>query len=293
MRREPVRQLFARLTTLLGSESANLELKWMKQAHVTSTFPTDLSTMLERRLRGEPLQYILGTTPFGPLELLTRSPTLIPRPETEDWTMRLANVISPTSNRPISILDICTGSGCIPLLLCHLWPPGSTRAYGVDISPAAIRLSIDNAAKCEIPAPTHISERFSRNTFLPVLHDIFDADFWTSLHPPFDVVTSNPPYIPHHEYEQLPASVKDHEDPKALLGDPPGSSNQDGLSFYEHIAFLIGQKGILKDNGVVALEVGQGQADAVEKILHKTSGLRKTEIWKDPWDKHRVVVGYA
>ncbi|KAH7929832.1 S-adenosyl-L-methionine-dependent methyltransferase [Leucogyrophana mollusca] len=290
MRPEPVRQLFARLALVLGRESAKLELKWMKQAHAASASPTDLPTMLERRLQGEPLQYILGTTPFGSLDLLSRPPTLIPRPETEDWALRLASTISPMANRPISVLDLCTGSGCIPLLLCHLWPPGSTRAFGVDISPDAIRLATDNAARCNIPASDHAFDN-PRNTFIPVLGDIYDPGLLKELDPPFDVVTSNPPYIPQHEYDELPPSVKDYEDPIALLGDPPGAKEHNGLSFYERIAQLIGQQGILRDGAIVALEVGQGQAEAVESILRKRGGLRTTESWTDPWGKKRVVIG--
>ncbi|KAF9231454.1 S-adenosyl-L-methionine-dependent methyltransferase [Melanogaster broomeanus] len=290
MRREPVKHLLTKLAFTLDRDSARLELKWMKQALSPSDPPTALLAMLDRRLRGEPLQYILGTTPFGPLQLLTRPPTLIPRPETEDWTLRLANTVSPSSSRPISVLDLCTGSGCIPLLLCHLWPPGSTRAVGVDISPDAIQLATDNAARCKITA--HVTSNL-RNSFIPVLGNLHDPDLIRSLEPPFDVVTSNPPYIPKREYDELPHSVKDYEDPRALLGDPPGSSDQDGLSFYRAIASFIARKGVLRNGAIVALEVGHGQAEAVQDILHHVAHLGNTEIWRDPWEKKRVVFARA
>ncbi|KAF9222769.1 S-adenosyl-L-methionine-dependent methyltransferase [Gyrodon lividus] len=290
MHRGPVKQLFTKLAFSLGRESASLELKWMKQVLSPSDPPTALQAMLERRLRGEPLQYILGTTPFGSLNLLTRPPTLIPRPETEDWTLRLANTISPSNSSPVSVLDLCTGSGCIPLLLCHLWPPGSTHAFGVDISPDAIRLATDNATRCKIT--TRVTSNL-RNVFIPVLGDLHDPDLINLLQPPFDVVTSNPPYIPKREYDELSPSVKDYEDPRALLGDPPGSSDQDGLSFYHVLASFIATKGVLRDGAIVALEIGHGQAEAVESILHHTARLRNTEIWKDPWEKKRVVFARA
>ncbi|KIJ19158.1 hypothetical protein PAXINDRAFT_109716 [Paxillus involutus ATCC 200175] len=281
-----MKHLFTNLVSSLGRENARLELKWMKQALSPSDPPTALQTMLERRLRGEPLQYILGTTPFGPLNLLTRPPTLIPRPETEDWTLRVANAISPSKSSPVSVLDLCTGSGCIPLLLCHLWPPGSTRAFGVDISPDAISLATDNAARCKIA--THATSNL-RNAFIPVLGDLHDPGLIHLLEPPFDVVTSNPPYIPKREYDELSPSVKDYEDPRALLGDPPESSHRDGLTFYHTIASFIARKGVLSDGAIVALEVGHGQAEAVESILQQTARLRNTEIWSDPWKKKRVV----
>lgn len=249
--------------------------------------------MLERRLRGEPLQYILGTTPFGPLNLLSRPPTLIPRPETEDWALRLANLISPSNARPLSVLDLCTGSGCIPLLLCHLWPSGSARAFGVDVSEDAFKLATDNAARCHIATARGDCVDNSRNVFAPVLGDLCDPDLLNSLPAPFDLVTSNPPYIPRKQYDQLSPSVKDYEDPRALLGDLPGSPVEDGLSFYHLIARFLAQKGVLRNRAIVALEVGDGQARAVETILHRFAGLRNTETWTDPWGKQRVVLARA
>lgn len=288
-----VKQLFARLVSSLGRETAIREFKWMKQALIASHAPT-LPAMLQRRLSGEPLQYILGTTPFGPLDLLTRPPTLIPRPETEDWTLRLADMLTPTPLRPLSVLDLCTGTGCIPLLLCHLWPPGSTRAHGVDISQDAIRLATDNAARCNIPSfqPSSLTP-YSQNVFVPVLGDLRNPDVLKRLLPPFDVITANPPYIPKREYDELSLSVKNYEDPAALLGDPPDSEEQDGLTFYHLISRLLTQKGMLRDGSIVALEVGQAQADAVEGILQQSAGLRNTQVWKDPWNVKRVVLARA
>ncbi|KAH0827387.1 S-adenosyl-L-methionine-dependent methyltransferase [Lanmaoa asiatica] len=315
----------AKLALVIGRECADQELKWiMKQSRHTDS----ILVMLDRRLAGEPLQYILGTTPFGPLHLLTRPPTLIPRPETEDWALRLARTRTPDPTRPLRVLDLCTGSGCIPLLLCHLWPSGSIRAVGVDISPDAIRLAAENTAKSRtsyahtcitaanhLRIPTHSQaqqdqnrhrtptrgqqqpdveiDTKSRNVFTPLLGDIHDPALLKRLDPPppFDVITANPPYIPLHDYHTLPSSVRDYEDPRALIGDPPNSPHQDGLSFYRTIAALIAREGVLAEHAVVALEVGQGQAHAVEHILRHTSDLRlaQTEIWKDPWDRERVV----
>ncbi|EGN99681.1 hypothetical protein SERLA73DRAFT_179817 [Serpula lacrymans var. lacrymans S7.3] len=286
-------RLLASLCTHLGREQAKQEFKWMKQALDKGLIyaPTDLSTMVQRRLRGEPLQYILGTTPFGPLDLLTRPPILIPRPETEDWALRLANGFFPSPTRPLSVLDLCTGSGCIPLLLCHLWPPGTTRAIGVDISPSAIQLAIDNAVRCNIATYDEVPRTLPQtNTFTPLLGDIRDSAFLGSLKPPFDIVTANPPYIPKREYVELPTSVKDFEDPVALIGDPPEAAQQDGLSFYHCIAQLLSIKGMLKESAFVALEVGQGQAESVESILREVAAFREIDIWRDPWEKKRVVV---
>lgn len=244
---------------------------------------------------------IPGTQPFGPLNLLTRAPVLIPRPETEHWTLRLSELLSPSRERPLSMLDLCTGSGCIPLLLCSLWPPGSVHAYGVDISEDAITLAKDNAALCDIsvpedsPVPPAEEKKWNRNTFTPLLANIRDPAFVISarLHPPFDVITSNPPYIPKREYDSLPASVKEYEDPRALLDDPESTPHDGrGLSFYWSIAELLGSANmkLLSDDGIVALEVGEGQASDVASIMEQKTGMRNIDIWKDPWDKERVVV---
>ncbi len=241
----------------------------------------------------------VGTQPFGVLNLLVRAPVLIPRPETEHWTMRLAQFIRPTPTKPVNLLDLCTGSGCIPLLLCRLWPPGSVRATGVDISKDAIQLSYDNARVSEVhvpsdnlPSPPTEPPIPAQNTFLPLLANIRDPAF--ARHPglvsPFDVITSNPPYISREEYDNLPTSVRDFEDARALLGDPdPGHEQGCGLTFYHEIAQLVARDGFLSDNGILAVEVGQGQAKSVERIL-LDANMKATAIWKDPWEIERVVV---
>ncbi|OSX66470.1 hypothetical protein POSPLADRAFT_1043898 [Postia placenta MAD-698-R-SB12] len=295
--RPTVASLVRTLQRVLGQDSAALELKWMKQAlDAPAPAPTTLEEMLARRVAGEPLQYILGTQPFGPLNLLVRPPVLIPRPETEDWALRLAERLAPSRDRPLTVLDLCTGSGCIPLLLCHLAPPGALCATGVDVSENAIQLASDNAALCRIAvsengAPTEPR----RNTFTPVLANIRDPAFAISsrLRPPYDVVTSNPPYISKRDYDQLPASVKDYEDPRALLGDLNGSTKGQGLDFYHTISDLLSKKSqpLLKEDGLVALEVGETQAKDVAELLDQKAHIRNVEIWQDPWGKDRVVVG--
>ncbi|EPQ57293.1 S-adenosyl-L-methionine-dependent methyltransferase [Gloeophyllum trabeum ATCC 11539] len=252
----------------------------------------NLDAMVVRRARGEPLQYILGTQPFGSLDILTRPPVLIPRPETEFWTIKLSEILVPPAGRRVSLLDLCTGSGCIPLLLCRLWPSGSVRAVGLDISHEAVQLASDNALAAGIPAASDAANS-GENTFTPVLGDIFASATWTSplLQAPFDVITSNPPYISREDYGKLSLSVKDYEDPRALLGDLPDSEEQRGLSFYHRIAQLISDKRLLKPGGLLAFEVGEKQAGDVRRIVQDKAGIRDAEIWRDPWGKERVVIG--
>lgn len=171
-----------------------------------------------------------------------------------------------------------------------MWPQGSIRAFGVDISEQAVQLAKENAIRRGIHQSDSSLYR-AANIYTPFLADVLDPSFKDSLPRSFDIITSNPPYIPLDEYRQLPKSVKDFEDSRALLGDPPGTSSTDGLTFYRAIAQLVAQDGVLNDDeSMVVLEVGDKQAAAVEDILKKDGRLSNTEIWMDPWQKERVVV---
>lgn len=251
-----------------------------------------------------------GTQPFGPLTLLTRPPTLIPRPETEQWTSDLADkLLRRAASYNISsfkLLDLCTGSGCIPLLLCHLLDIQgiNTAALGIDISPSACQLARDNYA----------STSLSLNSSVDIQQvDIFDDNCWQSVAMAFrgpklrhivaeqdslqlDVVTANPPYIPMDQWLRLPPEVKDWEDPIALLGDPLSRGGDDctassrgtkGLTFYRRIRDLLSSPNVLSPHSILAMEVGDGQAGDVTKIFRRDFG--RAEIWKDLWGKERAV----
>ncbi|KAF9529193.1 S-adenosyl-L-methionine-dependent methyltransferase [Crepidotus variabilis] len=281
--------LLASLAKSLRSQSqAAREFKWMQQ-HISQHkhSPDIIHEYVRRRTAGEPLQYILGTQPFGPLNLLARPPVLIPRPETEHWVCKLAESFTPTAQKPISLLDLGTGSGCIPLLLCNLWPQGSVKAHAVDISPHALKLATDNAQLCGMQSSQQ--DHQTQNTFSTSMANFLAETFpdtATRSNAPFDIITSNPPYIPWNEYLELPRSVQDFEDPRALFGGPSG------FNFYHAIARLISKEDILKPSGIVVLEVGHDQAKKVESLMLETGRFRRTEIWSDPWEKQRTVVAH-
>lgn len=224
----------------------------------------------------------VGTQPFGPLNLLTRRPVHIPRPETEDWTIRLADFISslPKLPRKRVHLDIGTGTGCIPLLLCHLVPQGTLTSYGVDISPQAIALADENAKLHNIPAVS------GKNTFVSRFGNVQSSRFIkaSGIQLPVDILTSNPPYIAWSERDTLPESVYLYEDPRSLYG------GQSGLEFYSHILRKASLPGFLGPNAIVAFEVGSTQASEVLNMV-KTI-CNKVDVWLDPWGKERVVVGF-
>ncbi|KII92752.1 hypothetical protein PLICRDRAFT_27757 [Plicaturopsis crispa FD-325 SS-3] len=301
----------AALVAALGHKSALQEFKWMAQAVSDRSVSHSLASMVERRARGEPLQYILGSQPFGPLSIIVRAPVLIPRPETEEWTLRLVDEMRERvrgMKRPLSVLDLCTGTGCIPLLMCRLMPPGSIHTYGVDVSTEAVDLATENARQCNPD---------NGNSFTPLQLDMLAPSFLSNLlsrtrdHAPFDIITANPPYIPQCEYDELPSSVKDYEDPRALLGDPSsthgsGSSDlpedgghTDGLTFYRAITRLASHSTCLRPSSsplspALVLEVGAGQAQSVRNIVQTGIGQvagwgnGKCEVWRDAWDVERT-----
>ncbi|KAJ7217870.1 S-adenosyl-L-methionine-dependent methyltransferase [Mycena pura] len=268
----------ALLAARLGKHQAALEYQWMKRA----ASPAPLDQMVARRVAGEPLQYILGEQPFGPLTIKLRPPVLIPRPETEHWTLRLVDVLKAAPSRQLAVLDLGTGTGCIPLLLCHLLSPGTVRAHGVDVSPDAVSLANENAVLCGLSASdANVPRNIFRSIQSSFLNPLFPRQ--PQLTPPFDIITSNPPYVSWAEYVRLPRSVKHYEDPKALFGGP------DGLDFYRAIAALVAVKGFLNPGALVVVEVGDGQAERVRKIFHSAAQV-KSEIWLDPWNKMRTVI---
>lgn len=223
-----------------------------------------------------------------------RPPTLIPRPETEFWTMRLADLMRESSERTSSLLDICTGTGCIPLLLAHSLPKGTLHAVGVDASESALELAKENV---------DLARDGSSNPVKIVHGDLFSMAFADDMYSkapqrrPFDVVTCNPPYIPQEEYDKLSPSVRDHEDVMALLGDKDG--DKDGLSFYRRLVEVLrtdvyGESGkhLVRNGGMIVVEHGDGQSDAVKSIFKTGLGgrLSHVEAWKDQYNVDRAVM---
>ncbi|WFD36579.1 hypothetical protein MCUN1_003462 [Malassezia cuniculi] len=148
--REAVARAVRLLTPHIGADAAAY-VRWLAAEASRRANPrAELERMAERVAHNEPLAYVLGTQPFGPLELLARPPVLIPRPETEQWAMRaVKHIVDASTHERVHVLDMCTGSGCIALLAAHELARSSHpwRVTAVDIDPSAISLTLDNARK--------------------------------------------------------------------------------------------------------------------------------------------------
>ena len=219
------------------------------------------------KLRGEkkPLQQILGHTEFMGEMFIVSSDVLIPRPETELLVEKIANDFPNFTGK---ILDIGTGSGNIAIMLAKLLP--DAEIFALDISPKALEIAQENEMK--ILSENKIN--FSRA-------DVFsDEIFSDGGNNKFEIIVSNPPYIPKEEFEKLQAEVKDYE-PRTALTD-----EKDGLSFYERIAEL-GTR-LLVPNGKIYFELGAGLSEKVKEILTKNN-YANIEIIKDYAGIDRII----
>lgn len=216
----------------------------------------ELKKVVMHRSNRIPLQYITGSQEFMGYPFLVSPATLIPRQDTEV----LVEAVSKCAQGK-SVLDLCTGTGCILLSLakmCNL-----SRAVGTDISLQAIETAEKNA-KC-----------------LQVKAEFFCGDLFQAVpEEKFDIIVSNPPYIPSAEIENLMPEVRDYEPVAALDGDT------DGLKFYREIIEKAG--GYLKKQGQIFFEIGCEQGTAVSALL-SGAGYRDICVIKDLAGLDRVV----
>ncbi|MDX9760286.1 MAG: peptide chain release factor N(5)-glutamine methyltransferase [Bacteroidota bacterium] len=228
--------------------------------------------LVRRRLRREPVQYIVGSTEFFGMEFSVSPAVLIPRPETEhlvEAVIDRARADGGTEEKEpgLRILDIGTGSGIIAIVLAANL--ARARVTAVDVSEAALAVARENAAS------NNVAERID---FHP--HDILAAQR-DDIAGPFDIIVSNPPYVSARDMSELQPEILGFEPATAL------TDNGDGLTFYRRIRELLPH--LLVPNGLLAVEIGFGQAPAVVEIF--SSVLRDIDVIKDYSGVERVVVG--
>jgi len=211
---------------------------------------------INRRIKKEPIAYIIGKKEFWSQNFKVNYSTLIPRPESE---LLIYKLISSFKNKRINILDIGTGSGCI--LLSLLKELNLSRGIGIDISPTAVKTAKLNSKKLNL---------FYRSKFKVVGIDDFNVG-------KYDLIVSNPPYIALKDMKNLSKDILNYEPLIALKG------GIDGLDLIKKVIYK--SKHLLKANGLFGIEVGTNQYFKVLNILKK-NGFR--EIHKEYDYKHNV-----
>ena len=218
----------------------------------------------KRLLNHEPVQYVIGFTYFYGLKFLVNSAALIPRQETEELVYWLINTCKSNHWNNAKILDIGTGSGCIPISIKYKMP--SCEVNAIDISEDALEVARHNA----ILNQTEI--HFHKNDILT------ESDNLTEV---YDIIVSNPPYIPHREINLMPNHVVSHEPHLALFVE-----DHDELIFYKKIALFAKQH--LTKNGYLFYECNEFNAHSVVNFL-ENQGFIAIELKKDMSGKDRMI----
>lgn len=276
--RETQKQAEAVLQTA-GIEEARLEVRWMLEAllgwtrtdlvlqadaWMPETQALKLTAWLERRLRHEPLQYILGEAGFyGQLFRVTPD-VLIPRPETE------ALVTEILARSPASVLDIGTGSGCIPISVQKSLT--TAQVWGCDVSKAALEVAQENAKNLGAEVGFFQAD---------VLSEAFVAEVQQKAQGSWELIVSNPPYILPEEALDMQPEVRDFEPALALF------TNGDPLQFYTAIAKHA--QHLLCTQGFLLFECHKDYAAAVQTLL-ETMSYEAIELKKDWAGLPRVVI---
>lgn len=230
---------------------------------------SDMADYRERileRASGMPLQYITRVQEFMGLPFRVNENVLIPRLDTEVLVDQVLGIIGGMELEHPDVLDMCTGSGAIGVSIAHMVPDASVKM--TDISEQALATAMKNA---------ELNGVLERSSF--ALGNMFSA---LRSDEQFDIIVSNPPYIKSDIIETLAPEVKDHEPRLALDG------GEDGLDAYKVIANNAAAH--LKDGGVLALEIGYDQGEAVAFLLERTHYYKPAAIIKDLTGKNRVVV---
>ena len=225
-----------------------------------------LKELLDRRLAGEPVAYIIGEWEFYGLPLEVSSDVLIPRMDTELLAER-AILLARAAGEGARVLDLCAGSGCVGLAVAANVP--ACRVVLADASEAALKVCKSNIRRCDLNARVTCVHADALEPPAPALWD-------------FDVIACNPPYIPSGDIAGLDVSVRDYEPRSALDG------GADGLDFYRAIAERWGKA--LRLGGSLVFEVGIGQAPDVEHIL-ALNGFEQIQTAQDTQGIWRVVEG--
>mgnify|MGYP005836880083 CR=1 FL=1 len=241
------------------------------ERELTNQEEADYRKLISRRIARVPVAYLTGKKEFMSLELQVDSRVLIPRPETELLVERVLEEMKEYSS-PVRVLDIGTGSGAIALSLAYYSSDGN-QIYALDYSEEALQVARTNAGKLGLTERV----KFLHGNLWAGMDLELDNNY-------FQVIISNPPYISQGEMLTLEREVLDYEPHLALV------AGSDGLDFYRRISQ--GLPDYLAPGGLVALEVGKGQADLVKELLENTKIFSKIKVLPDYAGIERIVMAW-
>lgn len=233
--------------------------------------------LIDRRSKGEPVQYIMGSQEFMGLEFIVNENVLIPRQDTETLVEDALEIINTETLRgedmdvkrkEWDILDLCTGSGAIGVSLARI--ANKVNVTCSDISEGAIKVAKENAQKHGVAK----SVKFEQG-------DLFKPFSKHFRKQKFDMIISNPPYIKSSVIPTLQKEVCEHEPLSALDG------GESGLDFHERIVSGVG--GHLRKGGVLLLEIGHDQGEAVSGLLSRNGDFTSIRVLKDLANRDRIV----
>lgn len=232
------------------------------------TYQRAFDVAILRRTKREPLQHIIGNQEFWGLEFKVTPDVLIPRPETE-FIIEAALSIVQDRNRPVRIVDLCTGSGCIAVSLAKELT--AARLIATDASPKALAVAVENARH------HGVSDRvryLAGDLFAPL--EVLD------IRGQVDIIVSNPPYVQAADLSTLQPEVRDYEPEMALIAGP------EGTEMAKRIIDIAPE--YLKPDGALIMEMGQGQAEALTRMVDATGAYGKPGILKDLAGIERVII---
>ena len=233
--------------------------------------------LIDRRSKGEPVQYIMGCQEFMGLEFIVNENVLIPRQDTETLVEDALEIINTGSLRgedmvvkrkEWDILDLCTGSGAIGVSLARI--ANKVNVTCSDISEGAIKVAKENAQKHGLAK----SMKFEQGDLFKPFNKHFRKQ-------KFDMIISNPPYIKSSVIPTLQKEVCEHEPLSALDG------GESGLDFYERIVSGVGSH--LKKGGVLLMEIGNDQSEAVSGLLSRNGEFTSIRVLRDLAQRDRIV----
>jgi release factor glutamine methyltransferase len=219
------------------------EARWLvaQSQPVPSDFPARLAPLVARRASREPVAYLLGEREFYGRSFVVSPTVLIPRPETEGLVEAVLGLLATDNARPARVLDIGTGSGCLAITLALERP--DVAVIATDVSRDALAIARANAARHGVDARVEFRETAFAG-------DLVDA---------VDLIVTNPPYVAEHDRGALSPDVRDYEPSLALFG------GDDGLDVIR--ALVPHAARALRRGGWLVMEIGQGQAAAIEDIV--------------------------